>query len=260
MIWLALLLAQNVTDPDSIARGQRLFAESCSVGYCHGVAGAAGRGPRLRGRKFDKNYLYTVTRDGIPNSAMPAWKGRLSDEEIWSVVAYVMSLATAGEEAPPPNPMPPGAGPASVAAFEGPLEARRGHDLLFDATRGTRCSTCHSMNGRGIAVGPDLAQAAPKSAGELVGLVRSKKPRHVLSARTTGGDVFPALRVEQSEKWIKLYDLTVTPPVLRTLERSEVSSLTENSNWQHESVARSYSDLELESIFTYLEWARSREK
>jgi mono/diheme cytochrome c family protein len=47
MIALALLLpllaqsAQSAVDP-AIARGEKIFAQSCSVGYCHGVAGAAG--------------------------------------------------------------------------------------------------------------------------------------------------------------------------------------------------------------------------
>src|SRR5262245_59267694 len=66
----------DLSDPQVIAQGSTLFAQSCSVGYCHGVAGKAGRGPRLRGREWDKNYLFKVTFGGIPNSSMPAWKDR----------------------------------------------------------------------------------------------------------------------------------------------------------------------------------------
>src|SRR5207247_142081 len=54
MIWLALLLQIS-----PVAAGEKIFALQCSVGYCHGAAGAAARGPRLRGRTFDKNYLYS---------------------------------------------------------------------------------------------------------------------------------------------------------------------------------------------------------
>ena len=107
-----------------IARGEKIFAQSCSVGYCHGVAGAAGRGPRLRGRTFPKDYLLNVTRDGIPSSAMPAWKGRLKDDEIRAVVEYVASLASATDPAPPANPMPPGIGPAAIPGFNGPPAGR----------------------------------------------------------------------------------------------------------------------------------------
>ena len=155
MIAIALLLAQSAAGPALIARGETIFAQSCSVGYCHGVAGAAGRGPRLRGRTFSKDYLYNVTRDGIPNSAMPAWKDRLKDEDIRAVVDYVASLSSATDAAPPANPMPPGIGPASLASFNGPPQAARGHALFFDPAR-ENCGACHSIAGRGIAIGPDL--------------------------------------------------------------------------------------------------------
>src|SRR5580704_8318163 len=114
MIALVLLFAQAASGPALVQRGEQVFARSCSVGYCHGVAGAAGRGPRLRGRSFAKDYLYTVVRDGIPSSAMPAWKDRLKDEDIRAVVEYVASLASATDPAPSANPMPPGTGPASL--------------------------------------------------------------------------------------------------------------------------------------------------
>src|ERR1041384_1664972 len=69
----AMILVGLLLQISSIAAGETIFAQNCSVGYCHGAAGAAARGPRLRGRTFDKSYLYSVIRDGIPKSAMPAW-------------------------------------------------------------------------------------------------------------------------------------------------------------------------------------------
>ena len=90
---IAMILATILLQISSIASGEKIFAQSCSVGYCHGAAGAAARGPRLRGRTFDKNYLYSAIRDGIPKSAMPAWKDRLKDDEIRATVAYIQSLA-----------------------------------------------------------------------------------------------------------------------------------------------------------------------
>ena len=251
MIWLLALLIQNPVDPSVVARGEKIFAQSCSVGYCHGVGGAAGRGPRLRGRRLDPNYVETVTRDGIPNSAMPGWKGRLQDEEIRAVVAYVVSLASASDAAPPANPMPAGVGPAALGGFQGPAEARPGHDLFFDATRISRCGTCHAVAGRGISIGPDLM-----TSGEPA-LPRGLPPKHVITARLKNGEVFPALRVEQDERFIKLYDLIAAPPVLRTLERSEITSLLEGSDWRHESAVRNYTDQELQAITAYLRWLKS---
>ncbi|MDA2928989.1 c-type cytochrome [Acidobacteria bacterium AH-259-O06] len=260
MIWLVLLLVQNLTDPGTISRGKRIFVQTCSVGYCHGVGGAAGAGPRLRGRKLDKDYVYRVTRDGIPQSAMPAWKGRLRDEDIWAVVAYVLSLSSAVEPASAPAEMPPGVGPAAFLQFPGPAEAKRGHDLFFDATRGTRCATCHSLGERGIPIGPDLRDVASENPAQLLSLIRNNRSKHVLTARLESGEVFPALRAGQNEKWVKLYDLTTPPPVLRTLERSQITSIVEANDWQHAAVVRNYKTEELQAIIPYLKWERSQEK
>lgn len=260
MIWLALLLAQTVTDPSASARGEKIFAQNCSVGYCHGVGGAAGRGPRLRGRTLDKNYLYKVTRDGIPNSAMPAWKDRLKDDEIGAVVAYMGSIATASAEAPPANPMPPGTGPAAVSAFKGPAQAERGHRLFFDAVQEIRCGTCHSLGGRGIAIGPDLTASASKTPKEMAEAIRSNRSQHVVTAKLNNDESFPALRVQQDENWVKLYDLTTPPPVLRTLNRGEIVSITESSNWGHDAVVKHLTLDQVADIIAFIRWAASGEK
>jgi mono/diheme cytochrome c family protein len=254
MIALTLLLAQSVADPAMITRGERIFAQNCSVGYCHGVAGAAGRGPRLRGRSFSKDYLYGVTRDGIPSSAMPAWKGRLKEEEIRAVVEYVANVASAAESAPPANPMPPGVGPASTAGFNGPPQAGRGHALFFDPTR-ANCGVCHALGGRGTAIGPDLATLPAQSAADLTGQTHATRSRHVLTAKLKNGEEFPALLVEQNGNQVRLYDLTLAPPVLRTLARPDVVSLAENDGWPHETFAKDYTRPELEDVIAYLRWA-----
>ena len=118
-MWLLLFILGNVAAQEPSPNGERIFAQSCSVGYCHGAAGSAGRGPRLRGRKLERSYVEKVTRDGIPDSAMPGWKGRLSDREIAAVVDYIMGLASASDLVPPTNPMPPGEGPASPGRIRG---------------------------------------------------------------------------------------------------------------------------------------------
>jgi len=245
MIVLALLLAQTAP----VARGERIFAQSCSVGYCHGVAGAAGRGPRLRGRSFAKDYLYSVVRDGLPSSAMPAWKDRLEDDDIRAVVDYVANLATAADVAPPANPMPPGVGPASQPVFNGPPQAARGRALFSDPVR-ENCAVCHAVAGRGIAIGPDLTAGSA-----LLNRIHSTESRHVLTASLQSGERFPALLVSQTGDEVRLYDLTSIPPVLRTFARSQVVSLVQNPAWRHEDVSKNYSGAELEDIVAYLRWA-----
>lgn len=250
MIALALLLAQSVAAPVAAARGEQIFAQNCSVGYCHGVAGSAGRGPRLRGRSFPKDYLLSVTRDGIPSSAMPAWKDRLKDEDIRAVVDYVASLATATDPAPPANPMPPGAGPAAMPSFKGPAAAARGHELFFDPAR-ENCGVCHAVGGRGIAIGPDLAGRQQV----MLSGIEATRSRSVLTAKLKNGEEFPALPGEQTETQVRLYDLTVEPPVLRTFIRLEVVSLVPTPSWRHSDFVKDYSRAELDAIVVYLRWA-----
>ncbi len=251
MIALAFLLAQSAAQPAAIARGEKIFAQSCSVGYCHGAAGAAGRGPRLRGRTFPKDYLDNVIRDGIPSSAMPAWKNRLKDDEIRAVVEYIASLSSATDPAPPANPMPPGVGPAATVGFNGPPQAGRGHVLFFDLTR-QNCGICHSVGGRGVAIGPDLVG---KSAEGILNDIHATRSRHVLTAKLTNGEEFPALLAEQNGNAIRLYDLTIAPPVLRSFDRAEVASLVQNPSWRHEGFVKDYSSAELEDVVEYLRWA-----
>ena len=253
MIPLALLLAQSVAGPAAVTRGEQIFAQNCSVGYCHGVAGAAGRGPRLRGRSFAKDYLYNVTRDGIPSSAMPAWKDRLKDDDIRAVVEYVANLATSTDPALPANPMPPGIGPAAMPGFKGPTSAARGHELFSDPAR-TNCGVCHAVGGRGIAIGPDLTEG---KSSEMLGEIGAMHSRHVLTAKLKNGEEFPALLAKQNVQEIRLYDLTLAPPVMRTLLRADVVSLGQDSTWRHNDFVKDYSRPELEEIVVYLRWAAS---
>ncbi len=92
----------TANDAATLARGQQLFAQNCAV--CHGATGH-GDGPlapQLHPRPADiagsmvsahtDGDLYWYISHGIPGSAMPAWSGPLSDQEIWAVARYVRSL------------------------------------------------------------------------------------------------------------------------------------------------------------------------
>src|SRR6266436_4811091 len=193
MTWLALLLQIS-----SIATGEKIFALSCSVGYCHGASGAAARGPRLRGRTFDKNYLYSSIRDGIPKSAMPAWKDRLKDDEILAIVVYIQSLAAASGDAPPVVAAPATAPAAEV--FNGPAEAARGRDLFFAANR---CGSCHALGGRGTAVGPDVSKVPPE---QFAAAMRGTASRRVRTMKLKDGESFPAIVGAEDGGLVQVFD------------------------------------------------------
>jgi mono/diheme cytochrome c family protein len=83
----------NLSDPAVIAAGQKLFAErQCAV--CHGNDGTGG--VRLAGLgDLDPGDVFATIADGRVegNLRMPAWRGVLSDKEIWQATAYVLALA-----------------------------------------------------------------------------------------------------------------------------------------------------------------------
>ena len=222
--------------------GAKIFRQSCAVGYCHGSGGTVGRAPALVDRRFDAGFVLKVTSDGVPNTGMPAWKDRLNAAELNAVVAYVVKISG-------------GSGTAVAAASFAhaiPSGASKGRELFFDAIRGTRCSTCHAVEGKGIAIGPNLAAEAPPT----VQAIRNGKPATVRQARV-GTDAFPALLVEQRDEWTRLYDLTVAPPVLRTVAKADVS-WQGGSSWKHADAISSYRDEDLRAIAEYLKWLSSR--
>jgi len=244
MIALALFLMQA---PDAeMARGAKVFAQSCAVGYCHGTAGAANRGPRLAGRGFERSYVDKVIRDGIPGTAMPGFK-TLAAADLNAVVTYVFNISggAAGSAAAAPIFTPS----AEPPKFPGPAEAKKGKDLFFDASRGTRCGTCHIAEDWGAAVGPNLVSKPPASAAAI----RNAKASNVKLTVTTKGERFPALQVSRTT----VYDLSTAPPVLRTFDPSEFK-LQDGAAWTHGAAITAYKDEELAAIATYLKWLASR--
>lgn len=83
----------DLSQPSVIAAGEALFNRRCA-GKCHGLDAYAGEdAPSLRARShLTPPIAYIMITYGRPGTAMPAWQERLSDEDIWRLVAYVASL------------------------------------------------------------------------------------------------------------------------------------------------------------------------
>ena len=239
----------DLNDPAVVGAGRILFARSCSVGYCHGAEGRAGGGPRLRGKPWDPGYLYRVTAEGIPRSSMPGWKEKLSQDEIWSVVAYVMSLSDpeksgaaevssaaapgSGDSAPesgqttgPSEPLPDGG--KARAGLTG--EPDKGRELFFDAADDLNCAQCHRVRGMGAEIGPDLSGVADRTARQILrdivlpGARLSSRPAF-FELTTLAGERLMVLKAGEQKRRIRFYDVTALPPVRRTLGRDQVESL-----------------------------------
>lgn len=89
-------------DTNSLTRGRKVFQENCA--NCHGANGRGdGRGaaplnPRptnlaaMAGHHSDGDYAWKIANG---RGAMPAWKGILSDNQIWDVVNFIQRLGGA---------------------------------------------------------------------------------------------------------------------------------------------------------------------
>jgi mono/diheme cytochrome c family protein len=168
----------RLDDRTSIDAGLSLYRDYCV--QCHGAPGVApepfalGLNPlpanlALTVREWDNPaHLYWAIRYGIKMSGMPAWEFRLTDAEIWSLVAFLQTL---------PNLSPveyramtsaasvTGATPRAADNAVATSMPRYGVDDA-DAARGQvalqqyACVTCHVIPGVVAAVhpvGPSLA-------------------------------------------------------------------------------------------------------
>jgi mono/diheme cytochrome c family protein len=218
--------------------GEKVFAQSCATGYCHGAKGAPAGAPRLAARGFDQAYITNTVMRGLPGTAMPAFGTTLSRADLSAVVAYVASL----------NGIANASVNLGAAPDKAPLskESEPGRALFFDAVRGfARCSTCHEVNGIGISVTTPIAKI-PNDFAALRALATPD-----IRTATVGGESMPALIVSQGKTRALFYDLTSAPPVLRTVDPGALK-VAEGSPWRHSAVIGAYNDAELTSILGYL--------
>ncbi|HET9216224.1 MAG TPA: c-type cytochrome [Terriglobia bacterium] len=148
-----------------IADGQRLYHHfNCSG--CHASGGGA-IGPALMDDEWiygnsAGNIFWTII-EGRPQG-MPAFGGRISEEQVWSLVAYVRSLSNLKD----PPPAVPAEGDSVL----------RGRQVFLEGP----CSLCHTIRGTSAlaTVGPDLTHVAsrktlvgglPNTRGNLAGWI-----------------------------------------------------------------------------------------
>jgi putative heme-binding domain-containing protein len=227
----------DLKDPQLISEGDKVFAQSCSLAYCHGREGAAGRAPSVAGKKWEVTRLRKIVMEGIPNTSMPNWNDKLTERQISAVIAYILSIA--GEE--PAKSQPSSTGPArenirpaltAPAALPESLvgDPARGEQLFF-ATAGEKgCAGCHVIDGKGNAVGPDLTGSARRNARALFedivfpGAARdAHKP--LLRIVMKDGEEILGLKQEETLAAVRVFDVSSVPPVLRRVAKEQIQSL-----------------------------------
>jgi mono/diheme cytochrome c family protein len=91
----------NPLGADAASKGAEVFKTNCEM--CHGPQGhgdgPAGQAldPKPRNLaelqiKVGDDFLFWRIREGKPGTSMVAWKGILTDEQIWQAVAFIRIL------------------------------------------------------------------------------------------------------------------------------------------------------------------------
>lgn len=80
--------------PESIKEGEKIFDEKCAE--CHGGDAMGMSGPDLTDDRWiyggtDAAVFETVS--GGRKGGMPSWRGQLTEDQVWKVIAYIRSLA-----------------------------------------------------------------------------------------------------------------------------------------------------------------------
>lgn len=138
------LSVPDLGNPAMIRRGAAHYEQFCAA--CHGSPAEPSRGavlvmrppaPTLQARLdgWLPELLFLTVRDGIRNSAMPAWPARGREDEVWDVVAFLAVLPDMKRQ--------------EYIALTG--------GLVHEATDlRARCALCHGPDGAGDAAFPRL--------------------------------------------------------------------------------------------------------
>ena len=159
------LAVPPLADPALVERGLAHYREHCV--RCHGAPGVAPEPFALgmvpvpanlahTARVWQPAELYWAVRNGIKMTGMPAWEYRLSDEDMWAIVAFLRELPRLTPEEYRKR--------ASRATRAHAAEAQSAEP---SATRGKlalsqyACLTCHRVPG---IVGPNAPVGPPLDA------------------------------------------------------------------------------------------------
>ncbi len=257
--------------------GRRKFVRSCANQFCHQPDGG-GEGPTsLQNRHLNIDRATQIISNGVPGTAMGPWKNKLQAEEIAQLAAFVVSLvpgnAGAHQEAAASAVQPAPAAPEveMLKAKPNPYHtytargeaavggnAAAGRSIFFDDTQGGSCAACHTFQGMGGRVGPDLTNVSSKSPGEIMdSIVRPRPaadPRHRTIALTTRqGERYVGIKRDETSDAIRLYDTSSIPPVSRTFSKAAVVNVeTLNIPTMPKDYGTRYSHKELLDLVTFL--------
>ena len=135
-----------------------------------------------------------------------------------------------------------------------PTQIERGEALFLDPARG--CASCHSLKGKGTAVGPDLKDVARLSPRGIAMAVRSTVTQYVQIVKLKSGRSFPGM----PPKGDQTYDLSKTPPEAIAAPAGDVASMSANNGWKHPPSGRKYTNEEMADLIAYIRFAATNNR
>jgi putative heme-binding domain-containing protein len=156
---------------------------------------------------------------------MPGFASRFSAAEIAAIADYVRSLD--GAPVAKNDVAAGGVEPGKHTGRTLSVEATRGRELFFDATRVNSCRTCHTFDGRGGKVGPDLSRIGEQDEDVIRRSILDPGARvapgfEKLQLVTLDGTRFTGVKRDEDETRVRFFDTTTMPPVSRSLLKSEI--------------------------------------
>ena len=229
---------QPLLTPEDVAAGERMYRTQCA--YCHGTHGEGGRGATLaRPRLFhapDDQAMFNVIANGIPDTEMPGhW---FTDRETRQLVAFVRTLGRV-----PPQKV------TGDAANGQKLYAGKGG-----------CAACHTIGGRGGAIGPDLSEiGASRSLAylrESLIAPEAAVPDGFLQVQlvTRNGSRITGVRLNEDTFSIQIRDLSGD---FRSFFKTELAELNKQPGKSPmPSYTKIFTESELDDVVAYLDSLR----
>lgn len=182
------------TDSEVIAKGEKIYQEGVEFigpdgakeiqrcAECHGASGK----PKLKGardfrepprmNKFSDSFWFWRISEGVPKTKMPAWKDRLTEEQRWQVMAFEHTFSHAGKAELHGHPEIAAVVKGSPQVSRQSLmlslgDSEKGRQLFYDPESKAPCAKCHTIDGKGGKVGPELTGIAERRSPDS--LIRS---------------------------------------------------------------------------------------
>jgi mono/diheme cytochrome c family protein len=163
------IVVPDLDEPAQLQRGLALYRGHCA--QCHGAPGIAperfalGMTPApanlaYTAREWHAADLFWVVKEGLKMTGMPAWKHRLTDQDIWAIVSFMRELPRLSPEEY--RSREAGAETPQQAIATSTPDARRGKEALNQYA----CVTCHripGIAGANAPVGPPLERIGARA-------------------------------------------------------------------------------------------------